>query len=324
MRAAGRAPGPSVRAGHAVGVGRHAAARSGPHLGVRGPVPRRARRRRRRALARAAAAAAPRAARPRRKRRSPCLPVTNESEAKAVLAERRHSGASGAGVHQRRRSGECGANRMGFPVVAKIVSPDIAHKTEIGGVILDIRRMPAALEAAFDTLIDARVGGGAASAHRRRADRADAARRRRNHRRHPHGPGVRADGHVRPRRHGGRAVQGRRLRLGAAHPRARRSRWCAQVRSSRLLLGLARRPASTTRLRWSTPCAACPSSRREHAGELEGIDINPFVVRTSGRRLPRRADLPAAGALISTSDRKRRQHGLQDPLDLPSTTASPW
>lgn len=58
------------------------------------------------------------------------------------------------------------AEAMGFPVVAKIVSPDIAHKTEIGGVILDLRDA-AAVRCAHDELIararharpDARIEG---------------------------------------------------------------------------------------------------------------------------------------------------------------------
>lgn len=45
------------------------------------------------------------------------------------------------------------AQSFGFPVVMKIVSPDILHKTEIGGVILDIDT-PAAVEAAFAALQD--------------------------------------------------------------------------------------------------------------------------------------------------------------------------
>jgi acyl-CoA synthetase (NDP forming) len=46
------------------------------------------------------------------------------------------------------------ANDIGYPVAMKIVSPDIAHKTEIGGVLLDVasadeaRRGYAALQAA--------------------------------------------------------------------------------------------------------------------------------------------------------------------------------
>ncbi len=44
------------------------------------------------------------------------------------------------------------AEALGFPVVMKILSPDILHKSEIGGVLLDIRD-PAAVRAGFSTLI---------------------------------------------------------------------------------------------------------------------------------------------------------------------------
>ncbi len=45
------------------------------------------------------------------------------------------------------------AAQVGFPVVAKIVSPDIAHKTEVGGVMLNLQDA-AAGERAFGTLMD--------------------------------------------------------------------------------------------------------------------------------------------------------------------------
>ncbi len=45
------------------------------------------------------------------------------------------------------------AAEVGFPVVAKIVSPDIAHKTEVGGVQLNLQDA-AAVERAFGTLMD--------------------------------------------------------------------------------------------------------------------------------------------------------------------------
>jgi acyl-CoA synthetase (NDP forming) len=45
------------------------------------------------------------------------------------------------------------AARMGFPVVLKIVSPDIAHKSEIGGVLLDIADADA-VRAGVATLLD--------------------------------------------------------------------------------------------------------------------------------------------------------------------------
>ncbi len=44
-----------------------------------------------------------------------------------------------------------GALPFGFPVAAKVCSAQIPHKTEVGGVILDIAD-EAALAAAFDTL----------------------------------------------------------------------------------------------------------------------------------------------------------------------------
>jgi acetyltransferase len=38
------------------------------------------------------------------------------------------------------------ARRMGFPVALKIASPDIAHKSEVGGVVLDVADGPAVAE----------------------------------------------------------------------------------------------------------------------------------------------------------------------------------
>ena len=42
-------------------------------------------------------------------------------------------------------------DKTGFPVVAKIVSPDIAHKTEMGGVVLNLKD-PLAVREAYETL----------------------------------------------------------------------------------------------------------------------------------------------------------------------------
>src|SRR5579885_3769810 len=44
------------------------------------------------------------------------------------------------------------AEAMGFPVVLKIVSPDILHKTEAGGVITGVKSAAEA-EKAYDTII---------------------------------------------------------------------------------------------------------------------------------------------------------------------------
>lgn len=45
------------------------------------------------------------------------------------------------------------ADRLGYPVVAKIESPDILHKSDVGGVILDVTS-PAAVRTAVGTLLE--------------------------------------------------------------------------------------------------------------------------------------------------------------------------
>jgi acyl-CoA synthetase (NDP forming) len=79
-----------------------------------------------------------------------CVPLATESfateaSAKAVLAE--------AGLPVPREAiaasrGEAlaAARAMGFPLVLKIVSPDIAHKTEVGGVFVGVRSEAQLLE----------------------------------------------------------------------------------------------------------------------------------------------------------------------------------
>lgn len=75
----------------------------------------------------------------------------NEAEAKAIFA------AAGVTVAEEtltrtRPEAKAAAEAIGFPVVMKIVSPDILHKTEIGGVLTHVDS-PEAAEIGFDTLI---------------------------------------------------------------------------------------------------------------------------------------------------------------------------
>ncbi len=78
--------------------------------------------------------------------------VGTEAQAKAVLASaglpvlQEHVCASRAQAMQT-------AARMTFPLVAKIVSPDIAHKTEMGGVVLNLANAQAVGDA-FDALME--------------------------------------------------------------------------------------------------------------------------------------------------------------------------
>ena len=78
--------------------------------------------------------------------------MPNEVEAKRILAR------AGIPVVDERlatRAGDAGiwAAEIGFPVAMKLVSADILHKSEIGGVLLNVTDEAAAQEA-YDTLIE--------------------------------------------------------------------------------------------------------------------------------------------------------------------------
>jgi len=74
----------------------------------------------------------------------------SESQAKQLLAE--HGMAcSPERLCIDQEAAVLAARELGWPVVLKIVSPDIAHKTEIGGVLLNVDS-EAAVRAGFDTL----------------------------------------------------------------------------------------------------------------------------------------------------------------------------
>lgn len=80
----------------------------------------------------------------------PQAPPT-EAEAKRLLGEVGIPSAPEAACTTQAEAVEAAA-RIGFPVVLKILSPDIPHKSEIGGVLLGIAD-EAAVRAGFDTLI---------------------------------------------------------------------------------------------------------------------------------------------------------------------------
>ena len=83
----------------------------------------------------------------------PELPETNPDEAQAKLILER----AGVTTVPERACASAGAavaaaDAFGYPVVLKILSPDIIHKSEIGGVLLDIANA-AAVAAGFNTLM---------------------------------------------------------------------------------------------------------------------------------------------------------------------------
>ncbi|HKA74898.1 MAG TPA: bifunctional acetate--CoA ligase family protein/GNAT family N-acetyltransferase [Xanthobacteraceae bacterium] len=82
--------------------------------------------------------------------------VLTEPEAKAVLAAYGIPVVPTLTAAGPQEAGEV-AVRLGFPVVLKILSPDITHKSDIGGVHLDLRSADAVREAAQAMLAAARA-----------------------------------------------------------------------------------------------------------------------------------------------------------------------
>jgi acetyltransferase len=112
---------------------------------------------------------------------------------------------------------------LGFPVALKILSPDITHKSDVGGVALDIASPEALVteagamrERCAAHAPEARITGFTVQPMIRRA-------RARAHRRPHDRRGFRPRRAVRPRRHGRRAHRRPRRRAAAAElrPRAR-------------------------------------------------------------------------------------------------------
>ena len=102
------------------------------------------------------------------------------------------------------------ASRIGYPVVMKIVSPQILHKTEAGGVVVGVKSAEAARQA-FDTIL--------ANARRYKADatlegvqvQQMLTRRPGSDHRRGDRSGLRQAGGVRPRRDPGGGVEGHHL-----------------------------------------------------------------------------------------------------------------
>ncbi len=107
------------------------------------------------------------------------------------------------------------ATRIGFPVALKIVSTAISHKTEVGGVRLNLASPDDVVRAAAAARRLRRQGR--AGREDRRLPRAGDGRRRRNDPRCPHRSALRADDGARRRWNSGRADQGRGVPALAGH-----------------------------------------------------------------------------------------------------------
>ncbi len=77
--------------------------------------------------------------------------LLNEVEAKSLLKDAGVSVATTT-LAATREEAQAQAETAGFPVVLKVVSPDIAHKSDDGGVKLNQKHIPA-VGAAFDEIV---------------------------------------------------------------------------------------------------------------------------------------------------------------------------
>ena len=171
------------------------------------------------------------------------------------------------------------AKGMGFPVVVKIVSPDIAHKTEIGGVVVNLQDADAVAAA-----VDAVFARATASVPGARIDGALVAPMVRGgvetilgiHMDPVFGPMVMFG-------LGGTAVELYKDVAFASAPLTAESALALvqSVRGSALLRGWRGGPQYDLQALVQALCNLSDFAVA-HAAELSGIDINPFVVQTSG------------------------------------------
>src|SRR5512140_3330229 len=77
--------------------------------------------------------------------------LLNEVEAKSILRDAGIA-ATAATLATSRDEARKQADAMGYPVVLKVVSPDIAHKSDVGGVKLNLPNGDA-VDAAFDEIM---------------------------------------------------------------------------------------------------------------------------------------------------------------------------
>ena len=170
--------------------------------------------------------------------------------------------------------------QLGYPVAMKIVSPDIIHKSDIGGVKLNLNS-PAEVPDAFDLMM-LRISEQGARTPAFEGVYVERMVREgpRGHPGHDPRPAVRPHAHVRPGRHLRRGHEGRHVPPGAHHPGRGQADagehevvHAAQGRARRGRRGPRRHRQSLQRI----------SQLVTDFPQIAELDINPFIVGQPGR-----------------------------------------
>ena len=203
---------------------------------------------------------------------------TSEAEAKQLLAA---AGIASAPERLARRRMRLSPRRerFGFPMVMKILSPDILHKSEIGGVLLDISDADA-VRSGFALLLR-RANGGTGCSDLGRTGSKTIAGRRGVHSGHPPRSGVRPDGDVRPGRDFRRNPEGRRVPPLPVRSRHRRD---DDPFDQGRAFAVGRARAEAGGCKGVGGDAIAVSAFAVAAGErLQSIDLNPVFAMPEGR-----------------------------------------
>ena len=173
------------------------------------------------------------------------------------------------------------AARFGFPVVLKIVSDDILHKTEAGGVIVGLgkcSRCPARFRSTRQerqTLQEKRGHSGCPGA-------ADAERRPGSHGRRRDRPELRQNDRLRHRRHIGRSDEGHHLSHGAGRARKTRCRCSTAIGAAEVLRGV--RGAKGVDRAALADIIDKVSKLVNDFPEIHEVDLNPIFATEKGAR----------------------------------------
>ncbi len=207
--------------------------------------------------------------------------MLTEPQAKAVLDAYRIPVVATRVVSADADDAASAAQAIGFPVVLKVLSNDISHKSDVGGVVLNLAHAAAVRDAASAMLarIVTQAATGAGGRLHRAGHGAGGARAR-AHRGRQHRRGVRPGDPVRLGRHLGGDRRRPRHRVAAAEPPAGPRTGAQSTRIARLLDGYRDTPAADLDA-LDDVLVAVSQLMADHP-QITELDINPLIVSPDG------------------------------------------